>query len=85
MLAGAVGAGSLDAGAAVLGGAASVVVATGPPATWPATSVDADVAGLLFAFAVGFDPPLPAPTMMIIRMTTAPRNDKNLCLRMNPM
>jgi hypothetical protein len=83
--AGAAGAGALDAGAAVLGGAAFVVVATRLPAIWPATSVDADVAGLLCAFAVGFDPPLAAPTMMMIRMTTAPRNDKNLCLRMNPM
>jgi hypothetical protein len=91
VVAGAAVAGALDvraavvAGAAVLGGAAFAVVATGLAAVCPATSVDADVAGLPCASAVGFDPPLAAPTMMMIRMTAAPRNDKNLCLRMNPM
>jgi hypothetical protein len=83
------GAGALDVGAAVLGGAvlggtALVVVATGEPAIWPAMFIDADVAGLLCVFAVGFEQPLAAP-MMMIRLATAPRNDKNLCLRMNSM
>ena len=78
------GAGALEVGAAVIGGAAFVVVAAGVPAIWPAMSVDADVAGLPCMFAAGFEQPLAAPTMMI-RMAIAPRNDKNLCLRMNPM